>query len=140
MEAYSDKLFLCTIIATLSYALYCLILNRRRHSSIPGPFFAGLTDLWQFFYQWNDHSWVDVCRDLHKRYGNVVRYGPNKLSFSDPAAVGVIFATNPPFEKVDRPLHSANETMLTPLSQMVNVFRPSQHCVLSPDTLPSRSQ
>ena len=38
--------------------------------------------------------------DLHRKYGSVVRLGPNVLSFSEPEAVKDIYATKKHYMKV----------------------------------------
>jgi hypothetical protein len=65
----------------------------------PGPLIASLTDWWRFW---------DVCgrrpevthQKLHAKYGDVVRLGPNTLSFADPEALGVIYGLSKGFSKV----------------------------------------
>ncbi|KAJ5676604.1 uncharacterized protein N7477_002237 [Penicillium maclennaniae] len=57
----------------------------------PVPFLASVTDWWRFF---------DVYA-LHKKYGDVVRLGPNTLSFSDPSALKSIYGLNKGFVKSD---------------------------------------
>lgn len=71
---------------------------RLRH--IPGPWQAKLTDFWLARKFWNGEVFPDIAKDLDKKYGSVVAYGPNKVLFSDPAAVGTIFNTRNPFPKV----------------------------------------
>ncbi|KAL2264619.1 hypothetical protein VTJ83DRAFT_7129 [Remersonia thermophila] len=66
----------------------------------PGPFLASLTDWWRF---------IDVHGRrperthiaLHKKYGPVVRLGPNTLSFSNPEALKTIYGLNKGFIKSD---------------------------------------
>jgi len=61
---------------------------RLRH--IPGPFLAKFTNIPRF-------SWVksnrahDIHIDLHRKYGRIVRYGPNMVAVSDPAEIGKIY-------------------------------------------------
>ncbi|KAL4779784.1 hypothetical protein BJX76DRAFT_351499 [Aspergillus varians] len=66
----------------------------------PGPALAKVTNLWRF---------LDVCSRrpeathvaLHRKYGDVVRLGPNTLSFSSPSAIKVIYGLNKGFVKSD---------------------------------------
>lgn len=72
--------------------------NRGLHK-YPGPFLAKITDCWRF---------VDVYRrrpeithiDLHRKHGDIVRLGPNALSFADPRALKTIYGLNKGFVKV----------------------------------------
>ncbi|KAL1838911.1 hypothetical protein VTJ49DRAFT_2075 [Mycothermus thermophilus] len=79
-----------------------LVRNRYYHglNKYPGPFLASLTDWWRF---------IDVHGRrperthiaLHKKYGPVVRLGPNTLSFSEPEALKTIYGLNKGFIKSD---------------------------------------
>lgn len=85
------------LIAFISY----FILNYFHHGlhKYPGPFLAKITDWWRF---------VDVYRrrpevthiSLHRKHGDIVRLGPNALSFADPKAVKAIYGLNKGFVKV----------------------------------------
>lgn len=56
----------------------------------PGPFLASLTDLWQC-YQFLTLKQPYNLTELHAKYGNIVRYGPNKLSVTSEDAVQIIY-------------------------------------------------
>lgn len=85
----------------LSLIVAWLVKNRYNNglNKYPGPFLASLTDWWRFFD-------VKGCRPevthqkLHAKYGDVVRLGPNTLSFADPAALKSIYGLNKGFVKV----------------------------------------
>ena len=70
---------------------------------IPGPLQAKLTNFWLARKFWNKESFVDIARDLENKYGPVVAYGPNRVMFSDPSAVPVIFNTKDALPKVLSP-------------------------------------
>lgn len=65
----------------------------------PGPFVASLTDWWRFRDVYNRRSEVTHIR-LHAKHGDVVRLGPNTLSFADPRALKAIYGLNKGFVKV----------------------------------------
>ncbi|KAL7805836.1 cytochrome P450 [Trichoderma aethiopicum] len=50
-------------------------------SKYPGPLIAKLTDGYQLYHAWKGDRHLQFWR-LHQKYGKVVRYGPNSLSFS----------------------------------------------------------
>ncbi|KAK0641271.1 cytochrome P450-like protein [Cercophora newfieldiana] len=90
-------------LAVISVLALAWLARNRYHNGLnryPGPFLASLTDWWRF---------VDVYRRrpeqthiaLHKKYGPVVRLGPNVLSFSDPDALKTIYGLNKGFIKSD---------------------------------------
>jgi hypothetical protein len=67
---------------------------------IPGPWQAKATNFWLARKFWNKESFVDIARDLDRRYGPVVAYGPNRVLFSDASAVPIIFGTKDALPKV----------------------------------------
>ncbi|KAI1380425.1 cytochrome P450 [Hypoxylon crocopeplum] len=91
-------------ILSLTFFLgICLLTARLLHaylrlSSIPGPFFARLTDLWRFRAQ-NSRGYSAALVKLHKKHGKLVRIGPNHISISDPDAVPIVYSTNPVWVK-----------------------------------------
>ena len=65
----------------------------------PGPFLAHYTDIWKFWATitgWHKHPFPLL---LHRKYGDVVRTGPNTLSFSHPDAVRDIYGVDKHFPK-----------------------------------------
>lgn len=76
------------VVFTGVYILYQRIWHPL--ARFPGPFWASITDFWQFKEWW---TWKQPYRltDLHARYGPVVRYGPNKLSVTSLDALQQIY-------------------------------------------------
>ncbi|KAF2650009.1 cytochrome P450, partial [Lophiostoma macrostomum CBS 122681] len=75
------------VLAAL-YALY----QRTWHplAGYPGPLWASITDFWGAKAFWSgQHPYI--LTELHERYGPVVRFGPNRLSFTSQDAVNTIF-------------------------------------------------
>ncbi|EXK49856.1 hypothetical protein FOMG_02336 [Fusarium oxysporum f. sp. melonis 26406] len=66
--------------------------------SVQGPRAARWTLGWYTWKVWQG-SFEEVNRDLHKKYGSVVRYAPNRYSFSDLDAVKVIYGLGTSFSK-----------------------------------------
>ncbi len=65
----------------------------------PGPFLAAYTDWWRFFdVLGRDAQHTQI--QLHKKYGDFVRLGPNCLSVANPKALKDIYGLNKGFEKV----------------------------------------
>ncbi|KAI0868045.1 putative benzoate 4-monooxygenase cytochrome P450 [Hypoxylon argillaceum] len=71
---------------------------RLRH--IPGPFPACITNFQRM-------SWIGtkrahlILQDVHTKYGEVVRIGPNMVSFSNPEAIPTVYPTRAGFPKAD---------------------------------------
>jgi hypothetical protein len=86
-------------IVVISFNLVRLWL-RLRH--IPGPRTAALTNLVR-------RSWVltgdahDIHTALHRKYGTVVRVGPNAVMVSQPKAIDTIYGFKNRLEKVYPP-------------------------------------
>ncbi|KAJ0426711.1 cytochrome P450 [Aspergillus carlsbadensis] len=85
-------------IATLALVAIYLFRSYTRLSHIPGPFLASWTNLVR-------RGWVTTGKahlihtDLHRRYGKVVRAGPNSVFVSDPKAIPLIYRFSEPFQK-----------------------------------------
>lgn len=105
MHGVTDHIFRVVVQHWLliSVAVLLLWLARNRYhnglSKYPGPFLASITDWWRFFDVYGRRPEV-THRALHKKYGDVVRLGPNTLSFSDPKALKTIYGLNKGFIKV----------------------------------------
>jgi hypothetical protein len=65
----------------------------------PGHWLAGYTNWWRFYDVYGRHHEDTVIR-LHREHGDVVRLGPNVLSFGDPRAIKIIYGLNKGMTKV----------------------------------------
>ncbi|KAH8165438.1 hypothetical protein CIB48_g2836 [Xylaria polymorpha] len=72
--------------------------NRLRH--IPGPLLPSLTNLPRVFWVKTGQS-QECYRQLHEKYGEVVRLGPNMVSISNPEVIPILYPTRPGFPKSD---------------------------------------
>lgn len=85
--------------------LFCLaayLARNRFHNGLqryPGPFLASLTDWWRFFDVLGRRPDITHIR-LHRNHGDIVRLGPNMLSFADPQALKTIYGLNKGLTKV----------------------------------------
>ena len=84
-----------TFLLVFLYLFY--VHAKLRH--IPGPFLASLTNIPRL-------RWVltgkahEVHTGLHRKYGKLVRFGPNMVSVSDPAEIPNIYGFNGKYIKV----------------------------------------
>ena len=65
------------------------LLRNRYHNNLhkyPGPPLAAYTNWWRFFNTLSRRTQEDHIR-LHRQHGDIVRLGPNCLSFADPSAI-----------------------------------------------------
>ncbi|KIW10224.1 hypothetical protein PV08_11185 [Exophiala spinifera] len=90
-----------TALACYSFLLIFVALKLRQFLAlrhIPGPFLASLTDFW-FLYVMRLGDYKKQSLELHNKYGPLVRYGPNRVLFSDVEAISVVYGTKAPFQK-----------------------------------------
>lgn len=108
LDLYIDILIRHWFAVVLTVLVSYLLKNRfnRGLDKYPGPFLASLTDWWRFLDVYGRQPEVTHI-NLHARHGDIVRLGPNTLSFSDPKAVKSIYGLNKGFIKVRA------QTMLT---------------------------
>ncbi|KAK6371295.1 hypothetical protein LTS17_009026 [Exophiala oligosperma] len=66
----------------------------------PGPFLAKFTNWWRFFDVYGRRPDITHLK-LHRELGDVVRLGPNSLSFANPKALKTIYGLNKGFTKSD---------------------------------------
>ena len=87
------------VVAFTSYHLH----NKFGHgiNKYPGPAIAGYTNWWRFFDVLGRRAQHTHIK-LHRQYGDIVRLGPNVLSFASPAAIKDIYGLNKGFTKVGR--------------------------------------
>lgn len=84
---------------------FCIALNfffqYWRLKQVPGPILAKVTNLWRFRIQYRGPILPHLL-DLHRKYGSLVRIGPNTISVSDAAYVSVIYTNKGDYIKVSR--------------------------------------
>lgn len=85
----------------LTCLIFYFVANKYYHglNKYPGPLLAQLTGWWRFFDVFKGHAQYTHI-ELHKKHGDVVRLGPNVLSFADPTAIKDIYGLNKGFVKV----------------------------------------
>jgi hypothetical protein len=80
------------------------LVKNRFHNGLhkyPGPFLASITDWWRFYDVYKQRPEV-THQKLHAQYGDVVRLGPNTLSFADPKALKAIYGLNKGYVKASQ--------------------------------------
>ncbi|MCJ1479500.1 hypothetical protein MMC13_008186 [Lambiella insularis] len=86
-------LTLCSAYLARNYSCHGL-------QKYPGPFLASLTDWWRFVDVLGRRPDMTQIR-LHRELGDIVRLGPNVLSFADPKALKIIYGLNKGFVKTE---------------------------------------
>jgi hypothetical protein len=67
-------------------------------AGIPGPFFAKITDLWHA-HQMTTGVRHKLLYQLHKKYGPLVRIGPNTISVDSVEGLNKIYSATSPIDK-----------------------------------------
>lgn len=67
--------------------------------SLPGPFVARFTGLYRLSMVLYGDS-PKQYRELHEKYGSIVRTGPNHVSVSDPSMIPTIYGIGSKYVKV----------------------------------------
>lgn len=86
----------------LSFILsYVLLRNKfgQGLNKVPGPWIAGFTNLYRLQRVLTGKAHLYDIR-LHRKYGSVVRLGPNFVSIGDPQAISTIYGITASLPKV----------------------------------------
>lgn len=100
-----NSILSCVLQHWPAVIVFCLAAHLARNrfqnglNRYPGPVLASLTDWWRFFDVLGRRPDITHIR-LHRKHGNIVRLGPNTLSFADPQALKTIYGLNKGFRKV----------------------------------------
>lgn len=86
-------------VVPLLLLVFSTVRSYYRLSHIPGPFLARFTNIPRFLWVLSNRA-HDIHTELHRRYGPLVRFGPNMVSVADPAEVGNIYGFVKPWVKV----------------------------------------
>jgi len=88
---------LVVAVAVVGY----LLSNYFNHglNKYPGPVLARFTDIWRFLDVYGRRPDITHLK-LHRQHGDIVRLGPNTLSFANPKALKTIYGLNKGFVKV----------------------------------------
>lgn len=93
--------------------LHTIIYNHFFHplKNFPGPNKAAVSTGWYKTYQELilGRNWIDVLRELHTQYGDVVRVGPNELHFSSPSAYHEMYSNSNRWDKEETLYRSFGE-------------------------------
>ncbi|KAL7619359.1 hypothetical protein AAE478_009896 [Parahypoxylon ruwenzoriense] len=80
-----SALVLVYIIGLVVYRLFFHPLAK-----YPGPLIAKITDAYQLYHAWKGDRHLEFWR-MHQRYGRIVRFGPNSVSFDSNGALKDIY-------------------------------------------------
>ncbi|KAF9890054.1 hypothetical protein FE257_006734 [Aspergillus nanangensis] len=103
LDVLSTTSVLRPVLAILIVSLIVRVIRNKYGygiDSIPGPFLASCSDLWRLYVVSRRHPHT-VHQRLHRKYGELVRLGPNCVSVSDPEVIKTVYGINAGFNKSD---------------------------------------
>ncbi|KAI1647477.1 cytochrome P450 [Daldinia loculata] len=113
---FVDLIYFVTVTAALAsiYVVGLVIYRLFFHplAKYPGPFIAKITDAYQLYHAWKGDRHLEFWR-LHEKYGKVVRFGPNSVSFNSNTALKDIYGFKSNVRKAefyDAFVHPASNT------------------------------
>ena len=112
-----------TIGVLALYLCYHLFQTYWQLRDFPGPFWAKFTN-WQRVYWVKTRRAQEIHQEAHEKYGDVVRFGPNMVSLSDPAMIPELYPMRAGFPKVGvlGDLFNAVETKMYRLEQILSRY------------------
>ena len=99
-----NNTWLRTLLVTC-FILLVFIINSLRIAlkpglkSLPGPLWARVSSLYRVSMVWKGNA-PDEYLQVHRKYGPIVRIGPNTVSISDVDAIPVLYGISTRFVKV----------------------------------------
>ena len=98
LDAWYSEFPYCIFVSCVVFLyLYAL---RRRLGHVPGPFFASLTNIPRAWWVWTRNA-HEIHLRLHRKYGPLVRMGPNMVSITNPADVSIVYNFEGRFKKAN---------------------------------------
>ena len=98
------------IVGLIALAVTRLLFFRYKNgfSKYNGPFLASFTDIWRMYYAYS-RKYQPPMIDVHEKYGDTVRVGPNIISFSKSEAIKDIYGAGKAWDKV-RTFYSCSQS------------------------------
>jgi hypothetical protein len=127
--SYLTKFYIWFPLLLLSYIVYTRYFTGLSH--IPGPFIASISNFWKISAAWHEEM-PQRNIALHRKYGSLVRIGPNMISVDDPSALSTIYGFKPIYLKVRQRLQiperrtNSNRPPSTPSSKPSTTANSSQ--------------
>lgn len=96
----TDLIRWCIAIALVLFSVITIRDGFRKGlRQVPGPFLARFSGLYRLSLVFAGNAPYEYRR-VHRKYGQLVRVGPNHVSFSDPAVIPQIYGIGTDFSKV----------------------------------------
>ena len=99
LELFKGYPALCICTTASIFIIILIFKSYSRLSHVPGPILSGLTNLPRFLWVLSYKAHEKHIRQ-HRKYGPIVRFGPNMVSVGDPAEISTIYKFSRPWIKV----------------------------------------
>ncbi|CAN9187219.1 unnamed protein product [Alternaria alternata] len=125
----TPPLYIVLPVALVAYWIIWIVYSRSFHplSQYPGPYLASVSRAWIVFQVIGAQA-EETQRDLHARYGPIVRIAPNEVAIADPTAIKTIYSVSSGFTKTDfyptfRPSFARHPDLFTDLDEKSHARR-----------------
>lgn len=96
---YSERNFYNAIVLLFGVLVVWLYRTWTEQSHIPGPFLSSISNIPRLLWARSGRA-HETHIQLHKKYGSLVRLGPNSVSVGDPREISKIYGIRSSFGKV----------------------------------------
>lgn len=101
LSGFASQYGIVLLFVVIPVAYFVVQKYQKGLNQYPGPFLASITNNWRAVDIWKRNTHF-TFRELHQKYGDIVRVAPNVLSFGHPSAISDIYGLNKGFTKVAR--------------------------------------
>ncbi|KAH8812523.1 cytochrome P450 [Xylogone sp. PMI_703] len=113
------------IASCCAWVIYCRFFHHL--SNVPGPFWASILSIWGAVQVWHGNIQA-VQRQLHKKFGPIVRISPSEVSISDPQAIKSIYGIKSGYVKIrNEKLHAERRRFVNSMYSMTAVLESERH-------------
>ena len=103
---------------TFGVLLFRSVTSYLRLRQVPGPFLAAWTNLPRVSWVFSKRA-HEIHIGLHEKYGDLVRFGPNMVSVSDPREIPTLYPMRPGFVKVGMSERLKADTDINPVVRLL---------------------
>lgn len=124
------------VVPIATQVLYRIFFSPLRN--VPGPLIARVSWLWLAYHGWLGDE-CSVVRDLHRKYGTLVRVAPNDVDIADGEALWPIYMDKGGFDKPNYYVCAGHIETIKLISAEQNTFDIQGHAtIFSCQTLKAR--
>ncbi|KAH6876811.1 cytochrome P450 monooxygenase [Thelonectria olida] len=102
LRLYLNEFILCALLGMPLYIIILVFYRLALHplAKYPGPVLARITNWYSAFYVWKGDMHLKLF-EMHQKYGETVRFGPNSISVNSRSAMAGIYGVRANVRKAD---------------------------------------